>query len=202
MDNVTSDSDVSVGNSGSAGESVSKPTFRATKHKKDPFIDETRIRLVDRYKTSEASGDEWRYSYEMKLFWKGKLVATGRTGSMESAAASVALAVQGGYQLDKRWETNDELWKNLYSMADICCHPGCPEKSTRKYVFKKLYDKTCEYSKQNIPYRIAGSVEGHEFCDAHGQRGDCALDDANDNYVCIEGKDWNEVPVDPTKISK
>ena len=194
MDNVTSNSN------GSVGESGSKPTFRATKHKAQPFIDETRIRLVDRYKTSDASGNEWRYSYEMTLFWKGKLIATGVAGNMETAAASVALAVQGGFQSDKCWEASDV--DNPYSMADICCHPGCPKKSTRKYVFKKVYTKTCDFSKQNDGTGYGGFVEGHEFCDDHGQRGDCALDDANDNYVCIEGKDWNEVPVDPTKISK
>ena len=74
--------------------------------------------------------------------------------------------------------------------------------ATRTYVMKKLYDRSCSFSKENGSEYESQRLEAREFCDDHGQRGDCGLDDANANYVCVRGKDWNGAEVDPEKVSE
>ena len=175
--------------------------IRSLTHKKDPFIDETRIALVEHYKTSDVSGSEWRYRYHIQLFRKGTLIASSDALSMNMATIRVAAAVQTNFDdlaMNKDWRT---IQRSEIPGEGICCQPGCPDKSTRHYVFKNLYDSQCIFKKTNEPNEFNGCLYGHEFCDRHGQRGDQQPDDSNDNYVCIQGKDWNDVLAEPSERS-
>lgn len=177
--------------------SKKQPKFNPTRHPRDPFYDKTRIRIVERYKTSGLSGDEWRFSFVVEIFRKGTLVASKTVNDMEYAAVMLAAAVH--MDLDELghdgWDVLE--WEQIPN-AGICCQPGCSKKATRKYVMKELFDRSCSFNKPNKP--LLERIYGREFCDAHGERGDCGLDDANRNYICIEGKDWNDAPIDPAKV--
>lgn len=171
---------------------------RPTRHPRDPFIDGAHIQIMERYKTSGLSGDEWRFSYKVILLRKGMMVASTTVNSMEYATALLACAVQLGWpelDSDPQWQTIP--WEDVPD-AGICCQPGCLNKSTRTYVMKKLYDRQCAFEKPNES--MSGWIEAREFCDDHGRRGDGGLDDADHNYVCVRGKDWDDAPVDPDKV--
>lgn len=61
-----------------------------------------------------------------------------------------------------------------------CFQPGCPEKAISTYELKHEY---CRHGHETKPDR---SVR-RRFCSRHLQRGDCGLEDADDNYTVIEG---------------
>ncbi len=166
------------------------------RHPEDLFWDGGRIRVVERYKTSGLSGDEWRFSYNVELLRKDVVVARTTVGSLEYAAATLASAIQlclAELEQDSRWEVMP--WETVPN-EEVCCQPGCSNLSTRTYVMKKLFDRSCMFEKLN------DANYAREFCDEHGQRGDCGLDDANANYVCVKGKDWDDALVDPDKVSE
>jgi hypothetical protein len=182
----------------------SKIEPRAVRHPKDPFIDRAQITTVERYKTSGVSGDEWRFSYRVDLYRKEKLVAWSCFGSMEFAAVKLLEALHLGFaelEMEERWETID--WKKVPDLEKVCCHPGCAQPPTRVYVLKRTYSRNCSLSEEAKSLRYPKGRRtrpARYFCDRHGQRGDCGLDDGNANYICIEGKDWTEAPVDPDKV--
>ncbi len=171
------------------------------RHPDDKYTDEARIRVVERYKTSDLSGDEWRFSYVVELSRKGVVYAKAVCGNTPEYAA--VLLSQGLILGLAELETLD-AWETLpfEKIPDegYCCQPGCPEKSTRKYAMQKEWSDGCWFSK-DLDVESSG-VLYREFCDKHGQRGDCGLDDTNSNYTCIEGNDWNNAPADPSKISE
>ncbi len=171
-------------------------------HPKDPFVDDGQIKIVERYKTSGLSGDEWRFSVRIELLRKGKVVAYRDVNGMDFAAIEMARALNigvGELEMEDYWNvvSRDEMPGDGF-----CCQPGCPNTATRTYVMKKLYDRSCSFKKDNGSSYEGAPLECREFCDDHGQRGDCGLDDANANYVCVKGKDWNDAPVDPKKVSE
>lgn len=180
---------------------MTKPTKlhpRPTRHPDDPYVDETRIRIEDRYKTSSLSGDEWRFRYLIELVRKGTVVAYRHAGSMQFAVIEQARAVHLGLgELDESWTVLP--WKD-HPNGGICCQPGCPNEATSTYVMKKKYDASCSFDCPNEG--ILGEIAAREFCDEHRQRGESGLDDGNGNYVCVKGKDWNDAPVDPAKVSE
>lgn len=59
-------------------------------HKSDETYDEVRLRQVERWKESELSGDEWRFSWTIELLRKGKVIA--RTGAHRLSDATARLA--------------------------------------------------------------------------------------------------------------
>ena len=166
-------------------------------HPDDVFYDEAKIVTVERYKTSGLSGDEWRFSYKVELYRKGQLVAWTQVGSFEYAALQLLRATMLALvelEGDEHWETIDH---RELRREGFCCQPGCSNRSVGKYVLKKLFDKQCRFEGPND---YGGGKAYREFCEEHLERGDCGLDDANENYICIEGKDWTGAMVDPTKI--
>lgn len=138
-------------------------------------IDRTIINTVPRFKQSGLSGDEWRFSTSVQFFFKNNLVHEESFGSMKYAVGA--------------------LFHTMYSFLDhgipdgvldvekiTCDNPHCPNLWTKIMVMKK------EFSED-------GSFEGHpklggsyrKFCEEHSHRGCCDLEDADDNYVILEG---------------
>lgn len=104
------------------------------RHPEDNFYDDVRVRIVDRYKTSGLSGDEWRYSYLIELSRKGVVIAKRTVNDFEYACALVASVVHLGFvelESDDSWETLP--WEQVPNKG-ICCHPGCSEPATNLYV--------------------------------------------------------------------
>ena len=64
--------------------------FRQVWHPRDKFIDYGSIELVERFKESEISGDEWRFNYVTRLHRKGLVVAKALSGDPVQGAVLLA----------------------------------------------------------------------------------------------------------------
>lgn len=97
----------------------------------DEGVDRIELKVVDRFKTSELSGDEWRYSVAICFYRKGTLVYEKRYGKMEWAVAALP------YELMVLPEKVDiPLW----GLDDkVCNQYGCSEPVVVVYRLKELY---------------------------------------------------------------
>lgn len=135
-------------------------------------IDEIRIITEPRYKQSGMSGDEWRISASTQFFRKGKLIFTDHSSNIEYAVRL----------LDKNFIHVSEGNGAYYGEeGDLCDQEGCAEKASVKYRIKKEYCRSGhgEEPQFGIVVRL--------FCNKHKTRGDCGLEDADDNYEIIDG---------------
>ncbi len=143
-------------------------------------FDRVTVETVERWKESELSGDEWRFSYVVTFWRHGQAVATISAGSVEDALLQAAAKF--------RTVKTDDGW--MGDLSEVCCHPGCDQPWTILYHPIHAYAKGGEQLVRD-PYE--GHVRG--FCERHKHRGDCALDDAMHNYVEVETRfppDWNK----------
>lgn len=61
-----------------------------------------------------------------------------------------------------------------------CFQPGCPNRAVSTYQLKFEY---CQEGHKTKPYRETF----RRFCSLHLRRGDCGLEDADENYIVVEG---------------
>jgi hypothetical protein len=164
------------------------------RHEDDEYIDSIKIDLVPRFKTSGLSGDEWRVSARVRFFRKGHLV-------WERAFSKLSTAVNA---LSWFWMVAGEGPPDEWHMLDkktelgLCQQPGCSEPSVKRYRFKKVRD--CPQSGHmkepgpSFEYVTA-------FCARHAHRGDCGMEDADDNYEVVGGGNSQASPVESRDLS-
>jgi hypothetical protein len=154
------------------------------------MVDEVRITTVPRYKTSNASGDEWRFSASLELFYKGHLLYRAGFNNVMSAATSLPTVIQTD---TNKWDHPD--------VSDLCQQEGCAEKATYTYRIKKVYCKEgC--GKVVPPCEFFPTSFIRKFCNYHNNRGDCALEDADDNYELIVYADSDTMTNPETDFKK
>jgi hypothetical protein len=131
-------------------------------------FDEVRIVTVPRFKESELSGDEWRISARVELWRKGrKIHEEGWGRNVEAALMAV------GYL----WLKAIDDGKAMFAGEDgLCDQEGCGNPATVTYILKKGFNR--DGSKR----RLFSTGEYRQFCDRHKHRGDCGLEDADNNY--------------------
>jgi len=80
---------------------------------------------------------------------------------------------------------------------DQCFQPGCAEAAISTYRIVK------EYNKQGDPVEPKEwrHDQHRRFCRRHLRRGDCGLEDADDNYVVIDGPGPNDATARPSDES-
>ena len=141
-------------------------------------FDEIRITTVPRYKTSGLSGDEWRISAKIEFFRKGNMVHEFSCRNVETAC---------GFLMAEYYRAMDDGKAFFAGENDYCDQEGCSDKATVTYRVKKEFsrDNPHEWNKP-----IAG-ITVRKFCARHSRRGDCAFDDADENYELIEGQDYS-----------
>lgn len=169
--------------SGAFGASLSNALKKAKKnigqevwdksHPDDEYIDEVRIKTVPRWKTSGLSGDEWRVSATLQFLRKGHVIFERGFNSIETA---IAAAPWFG-----KTKGEDEQWKRIPVEVErcLCMQPGCSEKATKEFKIKQ------EYSRHEGVKKESFGEQRRRFCDKHQRRGDCGLEDADDNYEAI-----------------
>jgi hypothetical protein len=139
-------------------------------------FDEVRIVTVPRFKQSGLSGDEWRISAEAQFYRKGELIFSAGCRNVQTACGLAygwyVQAVDDG--------------KGYFAGDGVTCdQEGCAAVATVRY--RRLFEY-CDRGHQHAPPTVA--LYRH-FCDRHKTRGDCALDDADVNYIAeplIEGR--------------
>jgi len=159
-------------------------------HPDDEGVDAITIEVVPRFKTSGMSGDEWRVSARICAYRKGELVGEKSLSCMESAVNA----------LPWLWMTKSEWMKGpLYDGAcgGKCQQAGCAEPAEVTYQLKQEWSARGEGP---LPPNVLGP-EKRRFCSAHATRGDCGLEDADDNYERISGPPANRENIPPEDVS-
>ena len=152
------------------------------RHPDDDIIDEVRIRVVPRYKESGLSGDEWRISAVTTLYRKGHKLAERSYPSMQAAYEHLAWFNRTWREIDDK--ESDKAWSKFLKIEDRLCHqPGCYEPSTKVYELQNRYDRQ---TGARLEVREGGTFRHlRSFCSEHTERGDCGLEDADDNYIDV-----------------
>lgn len=145
-------------------------------HPDDERYDTVTIECIPRWKESELSGDEYRFSYLIKAWRKGEVIVA-------RSFSSLKLALQALQYTIYIWTDNDdafnrEAWDRT---KDKCDQPKCYNLATIFYKRLRPYTNRGEELVAN-DY----SNEYRQFCESHKHRGDCGLDDADQNYEKIE----------------
>ncbi len=143
------------------------------RHEDDEFFDHVEINCIERWKESELSGDEWRFSYEVSFWRKGqKLLSAGF--SKLDWALDVVPYLRNTYNPginERHVEFVDK---------DYCMQPGCSNKATIEYRKIKDWCNRC-----GNPHEITYFEKRRRFCNSHKRRGDCGLDDSDANYEVV-----------------
>jgi hypothetical protein len=131
-------------------------------------FDEVRITTMPRYKQSGLSGDEWRISALVQFRRKGVVIFEKTYRNVETACGFAFSDYMMGIDEGKAHFGGNENGK--------CDQEGCANPATVRYQLKKLY---CRDGHEHEPTQPTYRA----FCDQHKTRGNCGLEDADDNYV-------------------
>ena len=139
-------------------------------------FDRITLDIVPRYKTSGLSGDEWRQSVRIVFWHKGQEVHEEWFTSMRAALAHLPAEVSKATCPIPEKVTQIDKTK--------CDQPSCTNDAVARCELKRLTSARGEYlaveeSKYTRYYR--------QFCRKHLQRGDCSREDADDNYIPLDG---------------
>lgn len=167
-----------MGRWGTVAEVEQKTRVVFEPHEDDQWYDEMRVRCVERWKESEMSGDEWRFSYYVEFLRKADVLVSRTFSRWEWAMAYVPSLALNDYPGGADEEHQEApVIKHRY---EFCFQPGCPELATREFRLIKLY---APRSGQEIPKSLDADHR-MRFCYRHaGQRGDGGLMDADANLV-------------------
>lgn len=146
-------------------------------HKADETYDEVRLRQVERWKESEMSGDEWRFSWTIELIRKGKVIAQSGAHRLSDAIARLAWFRLTAGESDEY----DSTWHNRERVEKICMQPGCCEVAT---VTLRLKDEYSAQGEGPLPPSPLGQPL-RRFCKRHSGRGNCGMEDADSNYEVV-----------------
>jgi hypothetical protein len=162
-------------------------------HPDDEGVDRIEVHVVPRFKTSGLSGDEWRVSACVRFYRKGELVGERSFTRMESALNAMPYL----------WMTMPDWCQGpLFSGArgGRCQQAGCTEAATVTYRIKQEYSARGEGP---LPLSALGAPL-RRFCAVHSHRGDCDLEDTDENYELVSGVPGGRaaVPVDAESPSR
>lgn len=143
-------------------------------HPDDERFDNITVEIVPRWKESELSGDEYRFSYVIKAWRKGEVIVSRSFSRLDWALKALNYVV---FISDDDNHFDREAWDRT---KKLCAQPGCAELPTIFYKRLKPYTKSGE---ELVEHEFR--KEYRQFCDKHKVRGDCALDDADHNYEVI-----------------
>lgn len=132
-------------------------------------FDEVRIRTIPRYKESELSGDEWRIHAEIEFYRKGKKICSTGVGKLETACGMVYAKLMEAMDNGQAYYAGD---------GKMCDQEGCSKEAKFIYRIKQSYNRDGQKTDSYTGYHRC-------FCDEHKTRGDCGLEDADDNYEMV-----------------
>ncbi len=142
-----------------------------------------------RYKMSKASGNEWRSKWDSQYFLKGVDV---------TYAVKHIYDNYNGNLISEEFDFNKLSKIDQSKIMECCYQKGCSELYTRiyrlkyKYFFLYSYDKKVEKTSTDLC---------RCFCERHATRGDCSLEDSDDNYEQIEGPEGPSLGAKESDIS-
>ena len=145
-------------------------------HPEDERYDEINVRVVERWKESELSGDEWRFSYVAEFKRKGEIL-------FKLSASKMDWLLQGlqwrALTAGENGNFDSDAWNRTKNKCD---QPGCAAVGT---VFYRRLKRYTPQGDELAPSSYYDGNEYRQFCDRHKHRGDCDMDDADHNYEAI-----------------
>ena len=145
-------------------------------HPEDERFDEIHIKCVERWKESELSGDEWRFSYVATIKRKGEEIGHIGASTLDWLLKGLQWRMMTAGEDGK---FDQEAWQRTKSKCD---QPGC---SNLAIIFYKRLKRFTKQGEALAPSTYCDGNEYRQFCDRHKHRGDCGLDDADYNYALI-----------------
>lgn len=142
-------------------------------HPEDERYDSIDIHVVERWKESELSGDEWRFSYIANVKRKGEVIIEIASSKMEWLLDGLKWRI---FTAGEEGTMDQDAWKRT---QDLCDQPGCEEIPV---VFYKRLKRYTNRGDELAPSEYYDGNEYRQFCNSHRRRGDCDLDDADHNY--------------------
>lgn len=156
-------------------------SWHIERHRDDEIFDDVRIQVVPRYKTSGLSGDEWRVSAVVELKRKGTVIYSRGYHTVQDAASHLPWLLRTVLELGDK--EIPEWIKQIKRDEALCCQPGCANAATTFLRLKKMF------SREGYEHTPAYGVPVRGFCEKHKQRGDCGLEDNDDNYEAVHRED-------------
>lgn len=141
-------------------------------HNKAERFDRIEIETVERWKDSELTGDEWRFSYVVSFYSHGRKLATLNGFSIEDCLFKA---------LSQFNTVHTDGALRQFVKETFCCQPGCTEPWV---VLRHPVQRFTSQGEKLV--RDYGEGEVRAFCKKHMHRGDCGLDDNDDNYVTLD----------------
>lgn len=166
---------------------TSRPFY--VRHGDDDYVDEVRIIVRERYKTSGLSGDEWRFHRVVQFYRKGALLyEQSFNGSMRDVAAYVPWTLVEAGESGKMDRPNDD---------HLCFQPGCANAATSEY---EIIEAFGPQGQRLHPDERGSFSKRRRFCPKHLRRGDCGREDSDANYRVLsgpgpDGADWRAANV-------
>lgn len=178
-------------------------TRRFVPHPDDERFDRIEVTSTERWKESELSGDEWRFSFVADCWSHGVLMAQVHGRSIEDVTRRVAGTWSSipwvGVGKDTPPAEAGEIYKALRAeVEDRCSQPGCSDQWVVLLHPVKAYTAAGEelarpYHDDRASESSVRWLDVRGFCDRHRHRGDCGLDDSDANYELVEERfppDW------------
>lgn len=165
----------------------------------DERFDHVEITSHERWKESEMSGDEWRFSFIAHFYSHGVEMMRRGGGTVEDCLISAAYWFRHPRKMNEDPTVVAEWELAKAEVEQRCAQPRCAEFWTVLYHPIKEYDRSGHA--RGLHYDDRGKESGRGwlavrgFCERHRYRGDCDLEDADDNYELIEERyppQWNE----------
>lgn len=138
-------------------------------------VDRISITAEERWKTSELSGDEWRYNGLIEFFHKGKMVHSNWRGTAFDQSLrwpSDSLPTQL-----RRYENSQLDAEELARREPLCDQLGCTEQGE----LYRMEHHEADLAGNFLPKD--GKIHVTRFCKRHRNRGTCAIVDRSDNYT-------------------
>jgi hypothetical protein len=145
-------------------------------HPDDERFDDIHIRCVERWKESELSGDEWRFSYVAEIKRKGELIVTVSASKLDWLLQGLQWRILTMGEDDK---FDRDAWNRTKSKCD---QPGCDKDPIIFCIRRRRYS---ERGEELAPNDFYDGKEYRQFCAKHKIRGDCGLDDSDANYIVM-----------------
>jgi hypothetical protein len=156
----------------------------------DEHFDHVEVTSHERWKESELSGDEWRFSFRTTFYSHGVKLLTRGGASIEDCLISAAHWFRHPRTMNEDAETSAAWTVARADVEERCAQPRCAEFWTVLYHPIKKYRKDgtadgLHWDDRTKEKPTLGWLAVRGFCDRHRHRGDCDLEDADDNYELI-----------------
>lgn len=166
------------------------PFVSYKQHPNDSRYDRVELKSIERWKESELSGDEWRFSFVALFYKKGQLLR--KVGGLDMMDL---ISRVGTVRDEGRFGDDEKLLEAAGDLNRFCFQPGCLELATVEY---RLIEDWCRHGNKSAGYE--GRDLRRRFCAKHKTRGDCSLDDSDANYNLVARLDvdgnWSDATDD------